>query len=182
MTAIKTTDRVDLVFRAYADRTRLRILYLLLGGEMRVADLVAVLRVEQPSASRHLAYLRKVRSVAVRKAGLWKYYSLAAASTSFRHKLLECLACCFQEAPEIQRGKKKGRSFFTHSGSQKELRPLFFSSSWASSPMIATKCPKRNSGHRSGWIPVIAIKRNSGEFRYRACAARQRSGIRQNSA
>src|SRR5262245_10546907 len=103
MMVIKTTDRVDLMFRAFAERTRLRILYLLLGGEMCVADLVAVLRLEQPSVSRHLAYLRKARLVAVRKDGLWKHYSLAAASTSFRQKLLECLPCCFQEVPEIQK-------------------------------------------------------------------------------
>jgi ArsR family transcriptional regulator len=107
--AAKTTNRVDLIFRAFSDRTRLRILHLLLGGEMCVADLVAVLRVEQPSASRHLAYLRKVGLVAVRKAGLWKYYTLAAAQTPFHQKLLECLACCFQEVPEIQKDQARAR-------------------------------------------------------------------------
>ena len=109
MTPIKQTDRVDLMFRAFAERTRLRILYLLRDGEMCVADLVAVLRLEQPSVSRHLAYLRKARLVAVRKDGLWKYYSLATASTSFRQKLLECLACCFQEVPEIQKDQARAR-------------------------------------------------------------------------
>src|SRR5215469_6346492 len=99
MAPIKQNDRVDLMFRAFAERTRLRILCLLRGGEMCVADLVAVLRLEQPSVSRHLAYLRKARLAAVRKDGLWKYYSLATASTSFRQKLLECLACCCQEVP-----------------------------------------------------------------------------------
>jgi ArsR family transcriptional regulator len=96
------------MFRAFSDRTRLRILHLLLGGEMCVADLVTVLRVEQPSASRHLAYLRKAGLVAVRKTGLWKYYSLATAQAPFHQKLLECLACCFQEVPEIQ--KDQGRA------------------------------------------------------------------------
>ena len=109
MAANKTTDRVDLMFRAFAERTRLRILYLLLDGEMCVADLVAVLRVEQPSVSRHLAYLRKARLVAVRKDGLWKYYTLAAAPTPFRQKLLECLACCFQEMPELQKDQARAR-------------------------------------------------------------------------
>ncbi|HEY7426439.1 MAG TPA: metalloregulator ArsR/SmtB family transcription factor [Gemmataceae bacterium] len=106
---IKATDRVDLMFRAFAERTRLRILYLLLGGEMCVADLVAVLRLEQPSVSRHLAYLRKARLVAVRKDGLWKYYSLADAPTSFRQKLLECLTCCLQEVPEIRKDQARAR-------------------------------------------------------------------------
>ncbi|HEY7309215.1 MAG TPA: metalloregulator ArsR/SmtB family transcription factor [Gemmataceae bacterium] len=108
-TAVKTVNRVDLTFRAFSDRTRLRILHLLLGGEMCVADLVTVLRIEQPSASRHLAYLRKAGLVAVRKAGLWKYYSLASAQTPFHQKLLECLACCFQEVPEIQKDQARAR-------------------------------------------------------------------------
>src|SRR5215469_6391544 len=109
MTAIKRTDRVDLMFRAFAERTRLRILHLLLGGEMCLTDLVAVLRLEQPAVSRHLAYLRKAGLVAVRKAGLWKYSLLAAASTSFRQKLLECLVCCYQEIPEIQKDQARAR-------------------------------------------------------------------------
>jgi len=45
--------------------------------------------------------------VTVRKAGLWKYYSLAAARTSFHQKLLECLACSFQEVPEIQKDQAR---------------------------------------------------------------------------
>ncbi|HEY7427064.1 MAG TPA: metalloregulator ArsR/SmtB family transcription factor [Gemmataceae bacterium] len=109
MTAIKTTDRVELMFRAFGERTRLRILYLLRGGEMCVTDLMAVLRLEQPSVSRHLAYLRKAGLVVVRKAGLWKFYSLAAASTSLRQKLLECLACCFQEVPELQKDQARAQ-------------------------------------------------------------------------
>jgi ArsR family transcriptional regulator len=108
-TTSKTTNRVDLMFRAFSDRTRLRVLHLLIEGEMCVADLVTVLRIEQPSASRHLAYLRKAGLVSVRKAGLWKYYSLAATRTAFHQKLLECLACCFQEVPEIQKDQIRAK-------------------------------------------------------------------------
>jgi len=93
---------VDLMFRAFSDRTRLRILCLLHQGEMCVGDLVKVLRVPQPRASRHLAYLRNAELVAVRKAGLWKYYSLAPARNSFHAKLLECLVNCFCDVPQIQ--------------------------------------------------------------------------------
>jgi ArsR family transcriptional regulator len=90
------------MFRAFSDRTRLRILHLLRGGEMCVGDLVHVLRIEQPSASRHLAYLRKAGLVAVRKAWMWSYYSLAPAEEPFHRKLLECLSCCFGEVPELR--------------------------------------------------------------------------------
>jgi ArsR family transcriptional regulator len=97
------TSRADLMFRAFSDRTRLRILHLLRGGERCVGDLVTILRVEQPRASRHLAYLRKARLVVVRKAGMWSYYSLAPAEVPFHQKLIECLGCCFAEVPEIQK-------------------------------------------------------------------------------
>ncbi|MGA2899397.1 MAG: metalloregulator ArsR/SmtB family transcription factor [Candidatus Acidiferrales bacterium] len=45
------------MFRAFSDRTRLRILHILLKGEMCVCDIVSITRVPQPRASRHLAYL-----------------------------------------------------------------------------------------------------------------------------
>lgn len=83
--------RYDLVFRAVSDVTRLRILHLLRGGELCVCDLVRVLEVPQPTASRHLAYLRKAGLVRVRKEGLWSHYRLAPARTAFQAKLLACI-------------------------------------------------------------------------------------------
>ncbi len=101
------TDRTDLMFRAFSDRTRLRILYLLRDGECCVGNVVDILGIEQPSASRHLAYLRKAGLVAVRKAAQWSYYSLAPAKSDFHAKLLECLGCCFSEVPQIRADKKR---------------------------------------------------------------------------
>jgi len=95
-------DTVDLMFRAFSDRTRLRILHVLRGGELCVGDIVASLRAPQPRVSRHLAYLRKARLVRVRKTGLWSHYSLAPAKTPFHRKLLECLGRCFTEVRELQ--------------------------------------------------------------------------------
>jgi ArsR family transcriptional regulator len=109
-TAAEPTNRTDLMFRAFSDRTRLRILYLLRTGECCVGNLVDILKLEQPSVSRHLAYLRRAGLVSVRRSGLWCYYSLAAAQTPFHHKLLECLACCFSEVPQIQADQKRARA------------------------------------------------------------------------
>ena len=100
-------DRLNLIFRAFSDRTRLRILFLLRGGECCVGDLADILGIEQPSTSRHLAYLRRAGLVAVRKAGLWSYYSLAPADQPFHARLLECLACCFGEVPELRADQKR---------------------------------------------------------------------------
>ena len=101
-TLIEAQDTVDLMFRAFSDRTRLRILHVLLDGELCVGDIVASLRVPQPRISRHLAYLRKAKLVVVRKSGLWSHYSLTPAKTPFHRKLLECLGKCFSEVRELQ--------------------------------------------------------------------------------
>jgi ArsR family transcriptional regulator, arsenate/arsenite/antimonite-responsive transcriptional repressor len=100
---------LDLIFRAFADRTRLRILYLLQGGECCVGNIVDIIDIEQPSASRHLAYLRRAGLVAVRKDRQWSYYSLAPAREPFHQKLLECLSCCFSQVPEIQEDQRRAR-------------------------------------------------------------------------
>ena len=100
---------LETVFRALSDRTRLRILNLLQGGEICVCDLVGVLDVPQPTASRHLAYLRKAGLVLARKEGLWHYYRLSPCTSNFHEKLLECLAACEAAEPELARDRKRLR-------------------------------------------------------------------------
>jgi ArsR family transcriptional regulator len=100
-------NSVDAMFRAFADPTRLRILNLLLAGELCVCDIVNTLRVPQPTASRHLAYLRKSGLVQARRDGLWIHYRLAPPRTTFHKRLLDCLACCFQDVPQLARDIKQ---------------------------------------------------------------------------
>jgi ArsR family transcriptional regulator len=106
-TQTEALDSIDLMFRAFSDRTRLRILHALQDGELCVGDIVAILQAPQPRISRHLAYLRKASLVVVRKAGLWSHYSLAPATTPFHRKLLECLAKCFVDVPELQADNRR---------------------------------------------------------------------------
>jgi ArsR family transcriptional regulator len=65
------------LFQALGDPTRLRILGLLLTGEVCVCHIYGSLRISQPKASRHLAYLRRVGLVETRRDGLWVHYRLA---------------------------------------------------------------------------------------------------------
>jgi len=71
--------QVEDVYKALADATRLRILRLLMAGEVCVCDIHAALRIPQAKASRHLAYLRRVGLVTTRREGLWVHYSLATS-------------------------------------------------------------------------------------------------------
>jgi ArsR family transcriptional regulator len=68
--------RMETLFKALADATRLRILGLLLTGEVCVCDIHESLDIPQPKASRHLAYLRRAGLVDTRRDGLWIHYRL----------------------------------------------------------------------------------------------------------
>lgn len=94
---------VDRMFRAFSDPTRLRILHLLRGADMCVGDLVSVLRVPQPTASRHLAYLRRAGLITARKRSYWTYYGLTPARTMLHLKLIECLDACTPNVPALAR-------------------------------------------------------------------------------
>lgn len=96
-------SKINRMFKAFADETRLRILHLLTRGELCVCDLMEILRLPQSKISRHLAYLRDTRLVQDRKDGLWKYYSLTRAGGKFHHGLIGCLRGCFDEVDVLQR-------------------------------------------------------------------------------
>jgi DNA-binding transcriptional ArsR family regulator len=63
-----------------ADKTRLRILKILAGGERPVVALTAELRLPQPTVSHHLAWLRMMDLVSPRRQGKHVYYALGAAA------------------------------------------------------------------------------------------------------
>jgi ArsR family transcriptional regulator len=64
------------IFKALADETRLRIVLLLLDGELCVCEIIAALALPQSTVSRHLAYLKRTGWVRDRRQGVWMYYSL----------------------------------------------------------------------------------------------------------
>lgn len=66
------------VFNAVAEPRRREILLLLVAREMPVGDIVAALRLDQPSVSKHLRVLRDVDLVRVRRNGRHKLYSTNA--------------------------------------------------------------------------------------------------------
>lgn len=69
--------KIELLFKALADRTRLRILNLIARDEICVCFFVEILQVKQSRISRHLAYLRKAGLVKARRDGKWMHYRIA---------------------------------------------------------------------------------------------------------
>ena len=96
------TRQDDLMFRAFADERRLRMLHLLRECEMCVADLVAVLALPQSTVSRQLGILREARLITYREDGLWRHYALAEPMSPLHVHLLDCLGRCFAHVPELR--------------------------------------------------------------------------------
>jgi ArsR family transcriptional regulator, arsenate/arsenite/antimonite-responsive transcriptional repressor len=84
-------DQMETLFKALADRTRLRILGLLLTGEVCVCDIHESLKIPQPKASRHLAYLRRAGLVETRRDGLWVHYRLGTLGDPVLGAILEAV-------------------------------------------------------------------------------------------
>jgi ArsR family transcriptional regulator len=68
---------MEQLFRALADRTRLRLLNLISGQEVCVCYFIEILGLPQSTISRHLAYMRRAGLVHARREGKWMHYSLA---------------------------------------------------------------------------------------------------------
>jgi ArsR family transcriptional regulator len=64
------------LFRALADRTRLRIVNLLARGSLCVCDIQRILEQPQSSVSRHLALLKAAGLIRDRRDGLRTFYAL----------------------------------------------------------------------------------------------------------
>ncbi len=90
------------LFRAFADPTRLRLLNLLIEGELCVCDLCELLDEIQPKVSRHLAYLRRAGLVSVRQNGKWKHYSVAKQSDGLQRTLLNCVKTCLRQTDVLR--------------------------------------------------------------------------------
>jgi ArsR family transcriptional regulator len=103
----KPLTELEQLFRALADETRLRILGLLLTGEVCVCHIHESLRISQPKASRHLAYLRRAGLVATRRDGLWVHYRLAESPSSLVTTVRQAVAHALGHVDGIHRDAER---------------------------------------------------------------------------
>jgi len=93
------------LFQALGDRTRLRILNLLAGGELCVCYFVELLGAPQPKISRHLAYLRRAGLVASRREGKWMHYRLVRPAGAQPARIIDALLESLTEDRQMQRDR-----------------------------------------------------------------------------
>jgi ArsR family transcriptional regulator, arsenate/arsenite/antimonite-responsive transcriptional repressor len=100
---------VDLiaVYECLCDRTRLRILHLLLRGPLCVCHFQAVLREPQVKISKHLAYLRTRGLVTAARGGNWMIYALRSQRSRELAANLACLQDCAAELPVFRRDRAR---------------------------------------------------------------------------
>jgi ArsR family transcriptional regulator len=98
---------MELLFRALADRTRLRLLSLMGEGEICVCFLVEVLKTNQPKISRHLAYLRRAGVVAARREGKWMHYRIVEPADPHAGKIFAEVRAWLASDPVLQRDRER---------------------------------------------------------------------------
>lgn len=102
--AAMASDLVTL-FQALGDRTRLRLLNLLAGGELCVCYFVELLGEAQPKISRHLAYLRRSGLVESRRDGKWIHYRLVRPSDTRVAEIVDTLLEALTQERQMQRDR-----------------------------------------------------------------------------
>ena len=98
------------ITKALADENRVRVLLALRKGELCVCQITELFGLAPSTVSKHLSILFQADLVESRKDGLWIYYSLAYPRRPFHEKLLDCLANCFQDVPELARDARRLKS------------------------------------------------------------------------
>lgn len=90
------------IHECLCDRTRLRIVHLLLGGPLCVCHVQEVLSEPQVKVSRHLAYLRRRGMVTVERCGQWMIYRLPDKRTRSLDASFACLRDCGRDEPVLR--------------------------------------------------------------------------------
>jgi ArsR family transcriptional regulator len=100
-------EQMELLFKALADRTRLRLLNLIGTDEVCVCFFVEVLRESQPKVSRHLAYLRRAGVVAARREGKWMHYRVVEPADAHVSRVFREVRAWLMEDKEMQRERTR---------------------------------------------------------------------------
>jgi ArsR family transcriptional regulator len=105
-------DELESLFKALADKTRLRILALLGNNEVCVCHIHDSLGLPQPTISRHLAYLRRSGLVAVRRDGVWMHYQLSRSLNPVVQRVVAAAVEALQQVPDTTHDRKQFQRSF----------------------------------------------------------------------
>lgn len=105
-------DQFEDLFKALADKTRLRILALLGNNEVCVCHIHDSLGLPQPTVSRHLAYLRRSGLVAARRDGVWMHYQISSALDPVVRSVVDAAVDALKGVPATSQDRKQFQRTF----------------------------------------------------------------------
>ena len=83
--------RIAIIFKAFCDENRIRILKLLTTGEKCGCKLLEEINVTQPTLSHHMKILCDSGIVVSRQEGKWTHYRLSSSGRDYAIELLKKL-------------------------------------------------------------------------------------------
>ena len=98
--------KAAMVFKAFCDENRIRILKLLCGGEKCACKLLEELNISQPTLSHHMKLLCDSGVVTGRREGKWMHYSISPEGSAVAAQYLQELtqaACPEEDEPCCER-------------------------------------------------------------------------------
>lgn len=105
MSTPPSAEAFEQLFQALSDRTRVRLLNLMIDGEICVCFFVEVLGEPQPKISRHLAYLRSAGLVGTRREAKWMHYRITKPEHPAVRQAFEAVLDTFADDRELQRDR-----------------------------------------------------------------------------
>ncbi|MCC2817261.1 metalloregulator ArsR/SmtB family transcription factor [Lachnoclostridium pacaense] len=93
-------EKNAMVFKAFCDATRLRILEMLQSGEKCACKLLENLEISQPTLSHHMKILCDSGIVASRKEGKWTHYRISEEGSRQVERLLHNLVTVSSQVEE----------------------------------------------------------------------------------
>ena len=96
------TKRAAVIFKAFCDENRVKILQMLKSGEKCACKLLEDMNITQPTLSHHMKILCDSGIVEGRKDGKWMYYSISETGVAAARQYLDGItdtgnakdACC----------------------------------------------------------------------------------------
>lgn len=83
--------RTAIIFKAFCDENRIKILQLLITGEKCACKLLEEINITQPTLSHHMKILCDSGVVVGRKEGKWTHYSISPMGAAYAMKCLQTL-------------------------------------------------------------------------------------------
>jgi ArsR family transcriptional regulator, arsenate/arsenite/antimonite-responsive transcriptional repressor len=109
-------EQLAQLYKALSEEMRLRIMMLLMQGELCVCDIQAVMDEPQSKVSRHLAYLKHSGLVSSKRVGVWMHYLIKKSADKTCMAQLAFIEENLSKLPQFGADTKKLQEFQKQKG------------------------------------------------------------------